>query len=345
MKNKNKKMKVDFNDIVIVPAKMSDIDSRKEIDILENGKLPLITAPMDTVIDISSAHIYSSCGFNVCLPRNFSTDRNLNQEFFQSFGLDEIIAMVNNELPLPKKVLIDIAHGGMRKLFNISKTIKSKYPETLLMIGNIANPDTFKEYCSIGVDYVRIGIGGGSVCTTSANVGVHYPMVSLIEDCYIIKTENCYKTKIVADGGFRRFEDIIKALALGADLIMCGSILSKSFESCSDFYRYEVLDKSYKKIDIDQAENFFNMGIDIYKYYRGMSTKGVQKDWDKKDLTTSEGITMYNKVEYKIDTWLENFSDYLKSAMSYCNSRDLKIFRSTTKLELITPAAYQRFHK
>jgi hypothetical protein len=50
------------------------------------------------------------------------------------------------------------------------------------------NPDTYRKYCEIGVDYIRVGIGGGSACTTSANVAVHYPMASIIK-CYEISKE------------------------------------------------------------------------------------------------------------------------------------------------------------
>ena len=67
----------------------------------------------------------------------------------------------------------------------------------------------------------------------------------------------------------------------------------------------------------------------MYKKFRGMSTKEVQRKWGKNKLITSEGITKYNKVEYTLDKWIENLVDYLKSAMSYTNSKTLEELKET----------------
>ena len=75
-----------------------------------------------------------------------------------------------------------------------------------------------------------------------------------------------------------------------------------------------------------------------------MSTKQVQKKWNKSNLKTSEGITKYNKVEFRLESWVENFEDYLKSAMSYTNSRTIDEFRNSDYV-LITENALRRFHK
>ncbi len=59
---------------------------------------------------------------------------------------------------------------------------------------------------------------------TSKNVGVGYPMASLIKECYDISCILDKPAKIVADGGMKNYSDIIKALGLGADMVMLGSI-------------------------------------------------------------------------------------------------------------------------
>jgi isopentenyl diphosphate isomerase/L-lactate dehydrogenase-like FMN-dependent dehydrogenase len=70
----------------------------------------------------------------------------------------------------------------------------------------------------------------------------------------------------------------------------------------------------------------------------------VQKKWGRSVLKTSEGISKYNKVEFRLESWVENFEDYLKSAMSYTNSRDLDQFRNSDYVH-ITENALKRFHK
>jgi len=337
--------KFDWNDITIIPDTLSTIASRSEINPLQNGKLPIFTAPMDMVIDENNISEFELNNVNVCLPRNVKFDSLKNDNYFYSYGLDEMIDLFESGKELPKKVLIDVANGHMFKLWEISKRIKEKYGNNIeLMVGNIANPDTYRKYCEIGVDWIRVGIGGGSACTTSANVSIHFPMASLVNECYEISKEFDNPTKILADGGFRSFSDIIKALALGAHACMLGGIFNKCLESCSDNFLKDSVG-IFHLIDEERAITNFNSGIDVWKYYRGMSTKEVQKSWNRKELKTGEGISKYNKVEYTLSGWRENFTDYLRSAMSYSNSRTLEEFIGQANWVKISQNAFDRFNK
>lgn len=339
-------VKFDWDDISIIPSILSDVNSRSEIKL---EKLPLMVSPMDTVVDKFNANKFIDIGYEVCLPRgskNFDVTENVkknSEKCFISFGLEEIIDIVDGGGELPGKVLIDIANGHMRKLYNVSKKIKKNYKNVILMVGNIANPETYRMYSEIGVDFLRIGIGGGSACITSANGGVHYPMASLINECYKISCGIDTPSKIVADGGFKTYSDIIKALALGADYVQLGSILNKTIESCSTSYIEK--ESGYVGISNEEAINFFKSGVFVYKYFRGMSTKEVQKTWKLTDIKTAEGITMYNKVEYTLSGWTENFTDYLKTNMSYCGKRNLKEYVGNVEFIMITQNAFKRFNK
>jgi hypothetical protein len=155
-------MKFDWNDVSIIPETLSSISSRKEIETLVNGKLPLFTAPMDKVVDETNVESFNENRINVCLPRNVKYTELKNDYYFYSYGLDEIILILDSDIKLPKKVLIDVANGHMQKLYDTAKLIKERFGDNIeLMIGNIANPDTYRKYCDIGVDYIRVGIGGG----------------------------------------------------------------------------------------------------------------------------------------------------------------------------------------
>jgi IMP dehydrogenase/GMP reductase len=294
---------------------------------------------MDTVIDKGNSFLFKGKGFKICYPRGVESF----YKGFESVSLDEFEKMVNSGLNLRVNILVDIANGHMEKLYNLSKKFIEIYSNSKLMIGNIANPKTYEKFAEIGVHYIRVGIGGGSGCLTSANTGVHYPMASLIKECYDIKKQWGYETKIVADGGFRNYDDIIKALALGADYVMLGGVLNKTLESCSDTLLFGKL-----KLSKETANKVWNkfpfMRKYLYKEFRGMSTKAVQRKWGKLKLTTSEGVHRINKVEYTLEGWTENFKDYLKSAMSYTNSKNLKSFKES-EFVFITENALNRYNK
>lgn len=337
--------KFDLNDIVLKPAILSEIISRSEINVYDgNGKLPLFVAPMDTVVNDDNYEYLNSLGFNVCIPRqNPKIKRKYYlDDCFISYGLDELDIIISNNEALPKKVLIDVANGHSIRVFNLAKKIKEKY-DVILMVGNVANPETIIEYDKIGVDYIRLSIGSGHACITSANTAIYYPMGSLIRESYNIKKEHNLKIKLIGDGGFRNFADIIKGIALGCDGIMIGSIINKSIDACGDDYINN--ENGYIKISKTEALNIFNNNGDVYKKYRGMSTKEVQQKWGKNVLKTSEGISKFNKIEYNMSGWIENLSDYIKSCLSYQGFKTIDDFRGNSEYIFITQNSFNRFFK
>jgi glutamate synthase domain-containing protein 2 len=173
-------------------------------------------------------------------------------------------------------------------------------------------------------------------------------MASLIQECNKVKTgQSWIKTKIVADGGFKKYSDVIKALALGADYVMLGSILNKALESCGETTRVADALGNHETINQydDLAMTMFNSDIPLYKVFRGMSTKEVQKNWGKTELTTSEGVVRQQKVEYTLNGWVNNFESYLKSAMSYTGKKELHQFIGGVKCNHISMNAFKRFDK
>ncbi len=87
-----KNQKFDFKDITIVPETISSIETRSVIDIFdENGKLPIMVSPMDTVIDEYNCDVFSEEGLNVCMPRGINPE---NDDFFMSISLDDFEKMV-----------------------------------------------------------------------------------------------------------------------------------------------------------------------------------------------------------------------------------------------------------
>lgn len=336
-------MKFDFDDVLIMPASQSSIESRYEgVNPYYADKLPIIAAPMDTVVDQNNMIDFLNNKINVVLPRTVQNKR--HAFVFNSLSLDEF------EQEIPKmspndgswKILIDVANGHMSKVIRYAKLAKQRNPELIIMAGNIANPSTYLKYCeSESIDYARLGIGNGNGCLTTQQTGVGYPIASLIAECNEMKKHFEKPTKIIADGGMKKPSDIIKALALGADYVMIGSMFNKALESAAPSYWHGLeLTKSMARLLFNSAFDF-----NLYKEFRGMSTKKVQKLMGNKTIRTSEGVVKKQRIEYTLPQLTENIEHYLRSAMSYSNAKTLTDFIGRVKFNVITQNSYNRYNK
>jgi len=364
-------IKLDFNNILIVPDVYTDITSRYN-DIVLPDVLPLFTAPMDTVVNLDNMEEFIKNRINVTLPRTITHDAFIQkmiakgvysparwirddnyQKVFISMGFTELRDILSRglrDLCMNAHILIDVANGHMEKVLEFAQDIKTLRPDIIIMVGNIANSKTYTWYAEKNcVKYIRVGIGNGGGCLTTKQSGVGYPMASLIEEVRKEKLLYVYDHKddkdfkfppaIVADGGMKDYVDVIKALALGADYVMVGSIFNKTLESAGSNYLYKI------KINQRLADYFYDKGYPVKKYFRGMSTKGAQKAMGKTQIKTSEGVVRYQKVEYRLDSWIENLEHYLRNAMSYANARTLDEFIGNANCCKITDKAYDRFNK
>ena len=376
-----------LQDISIMPAYITEINHRAECNPYnDDNKLPIFVAPMSSVVDLNNAKIFAFNKLNVVIPRTINLEDRLNvcEEYFIAVGLDEFenkILTLNLEDRKPIKICVDVANGHMKKLIDLCAYAKNRFGnKIIIMAGNVANPLVYYNYAYAGIDYIRLSIGSGSACTTAANAAIYAPMASLIDECVSIKKiverdRNNYKSapKIIADGGFNNYDDIIKALALGADYVMCGKIFAQCEEACGEkLQKFLYSDGTYKYLNyydaikakayIDKANSFSNIlstKIDInktsepypitafneiYRNYYGMSTKKAQKEMGKENLHTSEGIERMVTVKYSLLGWIDNFIDYLRSAMSYCNVTTLDAFK-TVKIIKITNSARNSYFK
>lgn len=368
-------MKFDFDDIALVPAPVSTIESRNDIIIRDkNGMLPLFAAPMDTVVNLTNYKFFLENGIRVVLPRTikeYDLPYEENSEYLWfSYGMSDIESLFLSDYSNYKKqnsravyiqnllksktlyILIDIANGHMIKMHEQVKRLKEKYGDSIqLMVGNIANPETYRILSNLDVWGIRVGIGNGSGCLTSEKTSINYPSASLIKECYDISCELNNPAKIIMDGGLKEHRDFIKSFSLGADFCMSGGVFNKSLESCADTYLENENHGNWKtpgeKINqySEETKTKFSFGTKFYKLFRGMSTKEAQKSMGKTNLKTSEGIVKLNPVEYTLYGWIDNFESYLKSAMSYTNKSKLEDFIGSQNYNLITQNAFRRYNK
>ena len=377
-------LKYSYRDVTIVPALISDIDSRSECNpFYKDGNLPIFASPMDSVVDLNMYGEYEKNNIIPIIPR---TKNNPIEDRIQKCREGVWVAVSLKEfedyfVPLQGsinegKVLIDIANGHMKKLYELVKRVKQRCGDSLqIMVGNIANPETYREVVKSGADYVRLGIGAGNGCITTSNTSIHYPMASLIAETYKVKRQlmaNGYKKlpKIIADGGIRNYSDVIKALALGADYVMIGSLFARTIESpgkkiFNNFRDGDAEVTNFEDLHYDWdrkvwtgklsasapkrlKDRFIPGTIDvgeIYVKFYGMASKDGQVAMNGAKTTTSEGITKVLSVEYTISGWIENMRDYLKSAMSYTGHRTLREFIGGCEVVVCSPIAEGSINK
>ena len=356
----NNKIYYSYKDVTILPSIISNIEHRSSCNpYYDNGLLPLFTSPMDTVVGEENFSSFYNESIVPILPRTIDVNKRLKNSTdgkWSAYSLSEFERLFCNGLNVIQSdsilALIDVANGHMSKILDVSRRAKNLYGDKItIMAGNIANPQTYIQYAEAGIDYCRCGIGGGNCCITATQLGIFCPMATLISDIYNIKKFLLSQgkknlPKIVADGGVRNYDDIIKALALGADYVMCGSIFSKMMESSAPKFlgkdskvrlrfpieRYKNLkfngsnwvgnytDEFLAELESKGVKKDDNAQIVIGKVksmYYGMASERGQIALNGSKTKTSEGNMKLLDVTYTMHGWSTNFKDYLRSAMSY----------------------------
>lgn len=342
-------MMYSLDEIGLIPARISTIKHRGDVNPFVNSpfggeKLPVFVAPMTCILSANNICTFSQSKFEPILPV-CDADLELRTQLpngsdwlgWTAMTLDEFkhrFNACNADENLKHYVLIDVAQGHMEELFKCVKDAKQEYGNNLIvMIGNMANPETYIDCCEAGVDYVRVGIGGGAGCTTSVQTGFHASMPWLLEG--IQKVTKRYKTtsiqlgtKVIADGGINTIAKAIKCLALGADYVMMG----RCFAECE-----EALGKTFLGI--------FQGTTIPYRLYYGQSSEQGQIDRFGKVKSNPEGIARQVPVITNLNEFTNKFEAALRCAMSYANAHTLDEFIGKVKWEVMSPAEFKAFDK
>ena len=197
-------------------------------------------------------------------------------------------------------ILIDVAHGHHENVEKMLEWCKSNLDERVdIIAGNIATKEAAQELESWGADGLRVGIGGGSLCTTRIRTGFGVPNVSCLEDITSVA-----KTPVMADGGIRSSGDISKALAIGASSVMLGSLIAGTDEAPGQIVETQK---------------------GLYKRYRGsasLETKVTHGQTARNVEGESTTIPYKGGVKFIVNGLI----DGVKSALSYGGAQSLKDF-------------------
>lgn len=360
-------MMYSLDEIGLIPSEISTIEHRGDINPFVQSpfggeKLPIFVAPMTCILNANNICEFSRSEVEPILPvccaeveERIQLPNGSDWQGWTAMTLDEFIHYFCgcNMAEGPKyHILIDVANGHMEKLFKAVKDAKQEFGDRLVvMVGNIANPETYIECCKARVDYVRVGIGGGAGCTTSVQTGIHASMPWLLNGIkeaknhisnYEVSAEigmkiysnpeiaaiNGFRTKVIADGGINTIAKAIKCLALGADYVMMG----KCFAECEE---------SIGKV----AHAVFNGNVVPCKLYYGQSSEQGQIDRFGKVKSNPEGTIKHIPVTTNLSEFCGKFEAALRSAMSYCNARTLNDFIGKVQYETMTHSEFDAYIK
>jgi len=228
-------------------------------------------------------------------------------------------------------LVVDTAHGHSRNVIEMVRTIKSNYPQAQILAGNIATGPAAAALIEAGADAVKVGIGPGSICTTRVVAGVGVPQITAIMD--VAAVARPAGIPLVADGGIRYSGDVAKAIAVGADVVMAGSLLAGTDESPGEKVLFEGR---------------------VYKTYRGMGSLGAMQQGSKDryfqgeiaetEKLVPEGIE--GRVPYKgrAQDVLYQMVGGLRSGMGYCGCRTIGDFQERAELVRATGAGMAESH-
>ena len=313
------KQTVTFDDVLLQPQ-YSEIVSRKSIDISSALSknivldLPIIAAPMDTVTNSYLISQMNRQGATGILHRYNSTYEQVHSlkriEGVKAAAVgvtgdyaDRALKLVDAGASI---ICVDVAHGHHALVRHALKVLRNTIGYDIhIMAGNVATLQAFNDLADWGADSIKVGIGGGSICSTRIQTGHGIPTLQSVMDC----AQSDRDAKLIADGGIKNSGDMVKALAAGADFVMVGSLLAGTIEAPGE--SITIGGKSYKK-------------------YRGMASVEAQIDW-RGHTSSIEGVSHMIPAKGRLKNTLNELEGGIRSGFSYTGALNIVEFQSKAK--------------
>lgn len=326
-----------FDDVLLVPqhskiATRSAVDTSVELRGLGRIVLPIISSPMDTVTGSRLAKKIAELGGLGIIHRYNTIDEQCGEvssaTHTQGFPdlthhagaavgvtgdfIERAVRLVESGANV---ICVDVAHGDHTTVLSAIEKLRSVIGYGVhIMAGNVATREGFDRLVHAGADSVRVGIGGGSICSTRIQTGHGIPTLWSVMDC--AASENAGTVTIIADGGIKTSGDIVKALAAGADAVMLGSMIAGSDETPGE------------DVYIDTRP---------YKKYRGMASIEAQVEW-RGHYSSEEGVTAWVPSKGPLQDVMDSISRGIKSGLSYSGVTSISELQASAKFIRITSA-------
>jgi len=318
------KQNYSFDDVLLLPQ-YSEVFSREDISLetkMHGGtrlQLPIVSAPMDTVTGAFMAttmwehgglgiiHRYNSIQGQCQLLRK--AQAGINKRVGAAIGvsgdyLERAIALTKTGANI---LCVDVAHGHHAMMRHALGVLRNTLGSDVhIMAGNVATLDGFNDLADWGANSIRVGIGGGSICSTRIQTGHGQPTLASVMDCGASDRD----ALLIADGGIRSPGDIVKALAAGADLVMVGSLLAGTAESPGKVF--------------EQKDGH------CVKAYRGMASREAQIEWRGR-VSSDEGVSRFIPYKGSVVPILESLDKSIRSGLSYSGAMTIRELQARAK--------------
>ena len=318
-------IKLDYSDVLIRP-KRSTLTSRFDVELertytfyhsgIEWTGVPIMASNMDTSGTFEMHKVLSRSGMVTCIARHYNTDgklwnksNNRNKLCVMSGiskpEISEIVGILTT-FPDVAFVGLDVANGYTINFVEAIKRLREQLYDATIIAGNVVTGDMTAELLLAGADIVKVGIGGGSVCTTRIKTGVGYPQLSAVIEC--ADAAHGIGGHIIADGGCNSSGDMVKAFAAGADFVMAGGMLA-GHEECDGILVFED--------DIETP-----VGMEFY----GMASQTAmdRHGHPNREYRGEEGKTVVIPYRGPVEHTAKDILGGIRSACTYVGAKRLK---------------------
>lgn len=242
--------------------------------------------------------------------------------------LDRVAALVEVNVDA---VIIDTAHGHSKGVIDTLKLVKKTFPELQVVVGNIATKEAARALVEAGADGIKVGIGPGSICTTRVIAGVGVPQFSAVQ--MVADELKGTGVPMIADGGLRFTGDIVKALAIGADTVMAGSLFAGVEESPGETIIYEGRKfKAYRGMGSLEAMQ------------KGSKDRYFQDMEDDIKKLVPEGISGRVPFKGKLSEVIYQMIGGIRAGMGYCGAANIQNLKEKATFIKITNAGVRESH-
>lgn len=320
-------VRLDFKDVLIRP-KRSTIRSRADVDLsrhfhfkyakktLPEDVIPIISANMDTIGTFEMAIALSEHKLLTAIHKHYSVEEwlvfgknhpDVLPYVIASCGMmeDDIIRLrqILDACPAVPAICLDVANGYSEHFVEFVKTVREKFPDHIIMAGNVVTGEMVEQLILNGADIIKVGIGPGSVCTTRRQTGVGYPQLSAVLEC--ADAAHGLKGHIISDGGCTCPGDVSKGFGAGADFVMLGGMFAGHDQSGG-----ELIERDGKK----------------YKIFYGMSSTTAMKKHagGVANYRSSEGKTVEVPYRGNVHDTVKDILGGVRSTCTYVGAEKLK---------------------